>query len=80
MTKGDMDQNRKVFDLIKDSDAVVRVVRFFTDDSVSHPMENIDPVHDIETIELELIFGDLDLVEKRIERMEQGAKRGKKTE
>jgi ribosome-binding ATPase len=78
MTKGDVDQNRKVFDLIKDSDAVVQVVRFFADDSVSHPIENIDPVRDIETIELELIFGDLDLVEKRIERMDQGARRGKK--
>jgi ribosome-binding ATPase YchF (GTP1/OBG family) len=41
-------------------------------------MENIDPVRDIETIELELIFGDLELVEKRLERMEQGLKRGKR--
>lgn len=78
MTKGDVEQNRKVFDLIKDADAVVQVVRFFPDDVVSHPLENIDPARDVETIELELIFGDLDLVEKRLERMEQGAKRGKK--
>lgn len=78
MTKGDVEQNRKVFDLIKDADAVVQVVRFFPDDAVSHPLENIDPARDVETIELELIFGDLDLVEKRLERMEQGAKRGKK--
>ena len=78
MTRGDVEQNRKVFDLVKDADAVVQVVRLFRDDSVTHPMETIDPVRDIETAELELIFGDLDLVEKRLERMEQGAKRGKK--
>jgi hypothetical protein len=78
MTRGDVEQNRKVFDLVKDADAVVQVVRLFHDDAVIHPMETIDPVRDIETTELELIFGDLDLVEKRLERMEQGAKRGKK--
>ena len=78
MTKGDMEQNRKVFDLIKDADAVVQVVRFFSDDAVVHQMEHVAPMRDVETIELELIFGDLDLAEKRLERMEQGAKRGKK--
>ncbi len=78
MTKGDMEQNRKVFDLIKDADAVVQVVRFFPDDAVIHPLETVDSARDVETLELELIFGDLDLVEKRLERMEQGAKRGKK--
>ena len=78
MTKGDMDQNRKVFDLIKDADAVVQVVRFFPDDTVIHPLETVDAARDVETLELELIFGDLDLIEKRLERMEQGAKRGKK--
>jgi len=78
LTKGDTEQNKKVFDLIKDADAVVKVVRFFPDDAVVHPLENIDPARDIETIELELIFGDLDLIEKRLERMELGARRGKK--
>ncbi|MEW6215635.1 MAG: DUF933 domain-containing protein, partial [Nitrospirota bacterium] len=78
LTKGDMRQNRKVFDLIKDVDAIVHVVRAFEDDSVIHPMGNVDAKRDVETIELELIFGDLELVEKRLERMEQSAKRGKK--
>lgn len=78
MTKGDTEQNKKVFDLIKDADAVVQVVRSFEDDAVVHPLAAIDPARDIETLELELIFGDLDLVEKRLDRMEQGAKRGKK--
>ncbi|GAB4489545.1 MAG: redox-regulated ATPase YchF [Thermodesulfovibrionales bacterium] len=78
LTKGDMEQNRKVFDLIKDADAVVHVVRAFEDESVVHPLGGIDPVRDAETLELEMIFGDLDLVDKRLDRMEQNQKRGKK--
>ena len=78
LTKGDLKQNRKVFDLIKDVDAIVHVVRAFYDESVVHPMTSINPVRDIDTIELELVFGDLELVEKRLERMEEGIKRGKR--
>jgi len=78
LTKGDMQQNRKVFDLIKDIDAIVHVVRVFENASVVHPTGNVDPSRDIDTIELELIFGDLEFVEKRLDRMEQGLKRGKK--
>ncbi|MEK6673844.1 MAG: redox-regulated ATPase YchF [Nitrospirota bacterium] len=78
LTKGDVAQNRKVFDLVKDADATVHVVRAFEDDSVTHPLNEINPLRDIETLELELIFGDLEFVEKRLERMEEGSKRGKK--
>ena len=78
LTKGDVTQNRKVFDLIKDVDAIVHVVRAFEDDSVLHPMNEINPLKDIETLELELIFGDIELVEKRLARMEESAKKGKK--
>lgn len=78
LTKGDVAQNRKVFDLIKDADAIVHVVRAFDDDSVTHPLNEINPLRDIETLELELIFGDLEFVDKRLERMEDGYKRGKK--
>lgn len=78
LTKGDLAQNRKVFDLIKDVDAIVHVVRAFEDDAVSHPMNDINPLRDIETLELELVFGDLEFVDKRLERMEEGAKKGKK--
>jgi len=78
LTKGDLKQNRKVFDLIKDADALVHVVRAFEDDSVIHPGGTRDPLRDIGTIELELIFGDLELIEKRLERMEDGKRRGKK--
>jgi GTP-binding protein YchF len=78
LTKGDMAQNRKVFDLIRDADAIVHVVRGFADESISHPMGSVGPRRDAETVELEMIFGDLELVDKRLERMEEGAKKGKK--
>lgn len=78
ITKGDTQQNRKVFDLIKDVDSVVHVVRAFEDDSVAHPMGNVDTVRDFEIVRLELIFKDLELVEKRLERIDQFAKKGKK--
>lgn len=78
LTKGDLKQNKKVFDLIKDSDALLQVVRLFRDDKVSHPLGTIDASRDIETVELELILGDLEFVEKRLERMDEGLRRGKK--
>jgi GTP-binding protein YchF len=78
LTKGDMEQNRKVFDLIKDADAIVHVVRGFDDEAVIHPLGTVDPLRDSETLELEMIFGDLELVDKRLQRMEEGMKRGKK--
>jgi ribosome-binding ATPase len=78
LTKGDAAQNRKVFDLIKDVDAIVHIVRAFADDSVIHPMGIIDPLRDIGTVELELIFGDLELIEKRLAKMDEAVKRGKK--
>lgn len=78
ITRGDREQNRKVFELIRDADAIVHVVRAFQDESVLHPLESIDPVRDTEMMELELILGDLAFVEKRLGRMEDGVKRGKK--
>src|SRR5512144_3220235 len=78
LTKGDMEQNRKVFDLIRDADAIVHVVRGFADEAIVHPMGSVAPRRDAETVELEMIFGDLELVDKRLSRMEEGAKRGKK--
>ncbi|HTP65846.1 MAG TPA: DUF933 domain-containing protein, partial [Geobacteraceae bacterium] len=65
-------------DLIRDADAIVHVVRGFADEAVSHPMGGLGPRRDAETVELEMIFGDLELVEKRLERMAEGAKKGKK--
>ena len=78
LTKGDTAQNRKVFDHIKDADALVHVIRAFEDDAVVHPLEGVDPVRDYKAVETELIFSDLELIEKRLERMESGKKTGKK--
>ena len=78
LTKGDIEQNKKVFDLIKDADAIVHVIRGFEDEVIVHPLGNTDPKRDAGTVELEMTFGDLELIDKRLERMEQGQKRGKK--
>jgi GTP-binding protein YchF len=78
LTKGDPNQNRKVFDLVKDVDAIAHIVRAFEDDAVAHPMNSVDPLRDMEIVELELIFGDFELVEKRLQRMEEAIKKGKK--
>jgi GTP-binding protein YchF len=80
VVKGDARQNRKVVDMIKDVDAVVHVVRGFGDEAVVHPLESVDPARDAGVVELELLFSDLELVEKRLERIEEGEKKGKKAD
>jgi hypothetical protein len=74
---GDASQNSRVFDLIKDAYAIVHIVRAFEDDSIIHPMGNIDPVRDVKSFETELILGDLEFVEKRLEKIELASKKGK---
>jgi GTP-binding protein YchF len=78
LTKGDMKQNRSVFELVRDADALVHVVRAFGDDSVMHPLGGTDPLRDVRTVETEFLFGDLELVEKRLEGIELSKKKGKK--
>ncbi|NIT03105.1 MAG: redox-regulated ATPase YchF [Candidatus Latescibacteria bacterium] len=78
LTKGDPKQNRSVLEFLKDADAVLHIVRAFKDESVMHPLGDIDPERDVSTLRTELILGDLELVEKRIESMELSAKKGKK--
>lgn len=75
---GDVSQNTKVFNLIKDADAVVHVVRAFEDEAIMHPLGSVGPVRDVTAFESELILGDLEFVEKRIENIEHQEKRGKK--
>jgi GTP-binding protein YchF len=78
LTKGDVKQNRKVFEFVRDADALVHVVRTFEDDAVVHPLGAVNPVSDVVTVESELLLGDLELVERRLESMEQGKRKGKK--
>lgn len=73
---GDSSQNSRVFNLIKDVDAIIHVVRAFEDESIMHPSGNIDPVRDVKSFETELVFGDLEFVEKRLEKIESAAKKG----
>ncbi|HEY3377532.1 MAG TPA: GTPase, partial [Armatimonadota bacterium] len=58
-------------------DALVQVVRLFDDPAVPHPSESIDPVRDIQTVETELILGDMGVVEKRLERLQQDIGKGR---
>ena len=54
---------------IREVDAIVHVVRCFEDDDITHVEGSVNPVRDIETINLELSMADLSTVEKRIERL-----------
>jgi GTP-binding protein YchF len=63
---------------IRETDAIVHVVRCFEDPDVIHTMGTVDPVRDIEVIATELILADLDAVSKRIEKSQKKAKSGDK--
>ncbi len=57
-------------------DALVHVVRAFEDPELLHPSGGVDPRRDMETIDLELILADHEVVERRLERLAQARKRG----
>ena len=59
---------------IREVDAIVHVVRCFEDTNVIHVDGSIDPIRDIETINLELIYADLETVQKRMDRTRKAAK------
>ncbi|MDO4670574.1 MAG: redox-regulated ATPase YchF [Aerococcus sp.] len=59
---------------IREVDAICHVVRCFEDENITHVSGTIDPADDIETINLELIFADLDSVNKRYEKAQKAAK------
>ncbi|MFT5143466.1 MAG: GTP-binding protein YchF [Rhodothermales bacterium] len=63
---------------IREVDAIVHVVRCFTDDNVVHVSGKVDPASDIEVIETELLLKDLDSLEKRIDRTAKAARGGDK--
>ncbi|MFC1560244.1 redox-regulated ATPase YchF [Candidatus Margulisiibacteriota bacterium] len=65
---------------IREVDAIAHVVRCFEDPNVTHVDGNIDPKRDIEVIELELIYSDLQTVEKILDAAEKKAKTGKPAE
>jgi hypothetical protein len=61
---------------IRETDALVHVVRTHEDANVVHPEGNVDPLHDVETIETELIFADLEQAERRLDRVVRIARGG----
>jgi len=63
---------------IREVDAIVHVVRCFMDENIIHVDGNINPINDIETINLELILSDLEIVDKRIDKTKKLLKTGDK--
>lgn len=63
---------------IRETDAIVHVVRCFEDENITHVDGTVDPVRDIETINLELVFADLDSVSKRLDKAKNMFKTGDK--
>ena len=63
---------------IREVDAIVHVVRCFEDPNIIHVDGSINPLRDIETINLELIFSDIEMVDRRIDRAKKAAKGDKK--
>lgn len=63
---------------IRMTDAIVHVVRCFDDENVIHVDGNTDPIRDMDTIDLELILADVEMVERRVEKAEKAARGDKK--
>ena len=63
---------------IRETDSILEVVRCFDDSNIVHVDGNVDPIRDIETINLELILADMETVNKRIDRASKLAKGDKK--
>ena len=61
---------------IRETDAIVHVVRVHHDPNVVHPEGRVDPIADIETIETELIYADLEQAERRLDRVVRTARGG----
>ena len=62
------------------ADALLHVVRAFNDDTIAHPPGTIDPARDIQLMEDELILADLEVAERRLERIARELKKGKSAE
>ncbi|MGI8748986.1 MAG: GTPase, partial [Thermoleophilaceae bacterium] len=59
---------------IRETDALVHVVRAHTDEQIVHPEGRVDPATDVETIETELLYADLEQAERRLEKVAREAK------
>ena len=61
---------------LRESDALLHVVRAFDDPSVPHPEGSVDPARDLERLDLEFILADLSMVDRRLERLATGGRHG----
>ena len=59
---------------VRSCDALVHVLRAFESEAVIHDMETIDPARDLEAVETEMLFADLEMIEKRVARIKTGKK------
>lgn len=64
----------KFLSYIREVDAICHVVRCFDDENIVHVNGQIDPIEDVETINLELILADLEIIEKRLVKLKKLAK------
>ena len=71
-------RGNKFLSHIREPDAIIHLVRCFEDTNIIHVDGNVNPLRDIETINLELIFSDLEILDRRINRTEKAMK-GDKT-
>jgi GTP-binding protein YchF len=63
---------------IRETDAIVQVVRCFDDENIVHVEGSVDPIRDIETIQIELALADLNSIEKKLDKVLKAAKAGDK--
>ena len=63
---------------IRTTDAIIHVVRCFDDENVIHVEGSTDPIRDIDTIDLELVMADMEMVDRRIDKAQKAAKGDKK--
>ena len=64
---------------IRNTDAIVHVVRCFDNANVTHVEGSTDPLRDIDIINLELIMADLEMIDRRLEKAQKGLKSGNKS-
>ena len=70
----------QLLNTLSTADAILEVVRVFEDENIPHIEGKIDPLRDIETLDMELVFSDLAIIEKRLSRLESALKMGKSAE
>lgn len=71
----DQQAQTQLFTHLRQSQALLHVVRAFEDENVAHPDDSINPARDIETAEFEFIMADLGVIEKRLERLTREVKK-----